>query len=280
MAGNSTCRVFRFGPFEADEATAQLRKHGVRLKLHGQPFQVLLSLLEKSGDLVTREELRQLLWREQTFVDFDHGLNTAVNKLRQALGDSAGQPQYVQTIPGKGYRFLAAVSSNEPVPPLVQIDEAMPVSGTASVLALPEDLPTAPRKITKTLLLAVQAAYLAFYLGALANLQEIRDIFVDARLLSPEVLMLIVVTTAAAMIPVRLFLATAVAFDYQQLPTKFARLFPVLLVLDILWALSPFLLIHHINAGLALGMAAALVYLPFAQRSLILMFTRTCKSAV
>lgn len=105
MAVKSPCRVFRFGPFEADEATGQLRKHGVRVKLHGQPFQILLSLLERPGDLVSREELRQLLWREQTFVDFDHGLNTAVNKLRQALGDSAGKPQYVETIPGKGTGF-------------------------------------------------------------------------------------------------------------------------------------------------------------------------------
>lgn len=86
--------------------------------------------------------------------------------------------------------------------------------------------------------------------------------------------MAVLVATAAAMIPVRLFLATAVVFDYQKLATKFARLFPVLLALDVLWALSPFLLIHHINAGLALGMAAALVYLPFAQRSLVLMYGR------
>jgi cholera toxin transcriptional activator len=266
MAVKSTCRVFRFGPFEADEATGQLRNHGVRIKLHGQPFQILLSLLERPGDLVTREELQQLLWRDQTFVDFDHGLNTAVNKLRQALGDSPGKPQYVETIPGKGYRFLAeVVLSGE--------SAALKGGGSQDWLAPQEDLPKAPRNITKTLLL-VQAAYLAFYLGALANLPEIREIFADARLLSPEVLMAVLVATAAALIPVRLFLATAVVFDYPKLAAKFTRLFPVLFVLDVLWALSPFLLVHHINAGLALGMAAALVYLPFAQRSLVLMYGR------
>lgn len=266
MAVKSTSRVFRFGPFEADEATGQLRKHGVRIKLHGQPFQVLVCLLAKAGEVVTREELRQLLWREQTFVDFDHGLNTAMNKLRQGLGDSAGKPQYVETIPGKGYRFLAEVTSSEPTEPVR--------SSSGSVLPVPEDLPKAPRNITKALLLLVQATYLAFYLGALGNLPEIREIFVDARLLSPEILTAVLVTTAVAMIPVRLFVATAVVFDYQKLATKFTRLFPILFVLDILWALSPFLLIHHINAGLALGMAAALVYLPFAQRSLVLMYGR------
>src|SRR5579885_2407745 len=266
MAVKSTLRVFRFGPFEADEATWPLRKHGVRIKLHGQPFQVLLCLLAKPGEMVTREELQQLLWRDQTFVDFDHGLNTAVNKLRQAWGDSAGKPQYVETIPGKGYRFLAEVSSSEPAAPTP--------SGARSVLTVAEDLPKPPRNITKALLLLVQAMYLAFYLGALGNLTEIREIFADIRLFSPELLMAVLVATAAAMIPVRLFLVAAVVFDYQRLATKFTRLFPILFVLDVLWALSPFLLIHHINAGLALGMAAALVYLPFAQRSLVLMYTR------
>jgi DNA-binding winged helix-turn-helix (wHTH) protein len=267
MAVKSTGRVFRFGPFEADEATGQLRKHGVRIKLHGQPFQVLVCLLAKPGEVVTREELQQLLWRDQTFVDFDHGLNTAMNKLRQALGDSAGKPQYVETIPGKGYRFLAtAVSSEE--------SAASKGGGSQEWLAPEEDLPQAPRQITKALLLLVQATYLAFYLGALGNLTEIREIFADTGMFSPELLMAVLVATAAAMIPVRLFLATAVAFDYHKLAAKFTKLFPALFVLDILWALSPFLLIHHINAGLALGMAAALVYLPFAQRSLVLMYGR------
>ncbi len=114
--------------------------------------------------------------------------------------------------------------------------------------------------------------YLAFYLSALANLQEIYELFADGRLLPPDVLMISLVVSAAAMIPVRLFLATAIAFDYERLWPKFSRLFPLLLVLDMLWALSPLLLIHHINVGLALGLIAALVYMPFAQRSLVLMY--------
>jgi hypothetical protein len=118
--------------------------------------------------------------------------------------------------------------------------------------------------------------YLAFYLGALGNIPEIHDIFADARLSSPRMLMTLLVTTAVALIPVRLFLFTAVAFDFRQLPTKFGRLFPVLLSTDLLWALSPFLLIHHLSLGLALGMTAALVYMPLAQRSLVLMYARDC----
>jgi cholera toxin transcriptional activator len=87
-------------------------------------------------------------------------------------------------------------------------------------------------------------------------------------------LMSLLVTTAAVLIPVRLFIMLAVALDYQNLREKFSRLFPVLFIFDLLWAVSPFLLIHHINAGLALGLSAPLVYMPFAQRSLVLMYSR------
>jgi cholera toxin transcriptional activator len=114
--------------------------------------------------------------------------------------------------------------------------------------------------------------YLGFYLGALANLNEIHAIFLEASLSDPVAILFILVITAAALIPIRLFVLVAVALDFQNLPSKFSRLFPILLVLDILWALSPFLLIHHISAGLALGLTAPLVYLPFAQRSLVLMY--------
>lgn len=287
MEAKSTSRVFRFGPFEVDEAAGELRKHGLRIKLHSQPFQLLLMLVEKPSEPVTREELRQRLWGEDTFVDFDHGLNTAVNKLRQALGDSASQPQHIETIPGKGYRFIAPVTCHEPASELRQHPAAAFSFQTATdpagesllipantLLTTPHELPRIPRNRARGLLLLVQAMYLAFYLGALANLAEIYDIFSDVRLLSPQILLALLVTTAAAMIPVRLFMATAVAFDYQQLPAKFFRLFPALLVLDIVWALSPLLLIHHLSMGLCLAMTAALVYVPFVQRSLILMYAR------
>jgi cholera toxin transcriptional activator len=89
MTREITDRVFRFGVFEVNEATGELRKQGIRIKMHSQPFQILVMLLERPSELVTREEMRQRLWGEDTFVDFDHGLNTAVSKLREALGDLA-----------------------------------------------------------------------------------------------------------------------------------------------------------------------------------------------
>ena len=293
-----TDRVFRFGAFEVNEATEELRKQGIRIKLHSQPFQILVMLLERPSELVTREEMRQRLWGEDTFVDFDHGLNTAVNKLREALGDLASQPRHVETVSGKGYRFiapvtLAAPASKASVEPVAVVRDAVASianSGPASpvaplddglerfrgtLLAAPHELPHAPRMLVRTLLLLIQVMYLAFYLGALGNLPEIFDIFSDARLLSPSTLTALLVTTAVVMIPVRLYFFAAVAFDFQQLPTKFRRLFPVLLSMDLLWALSPFLLVHHVSLGLALGMTAALVYMPFAQRSLVLMYARS-----
>src|SRR6478752_2057621 len=98
-----------FGVFEVDLRTGELRKRGLRVRLQQQPFQVLAMLLERRGDLVTREELQQALWPANTFVDFDHGLNKAINKIREALGDSAEAPRFIETVARRGYRFLADV---------------------------------------------------------------------------------------------------------------------------------------------------------------------------
>ena len=113
---------YKFGEFEADLRAAELRRRGLRLKMQMQPFQVLIALLERPHDVVTREELRQRLWPEDTFVDFDHGLNTAVAKLRETLGDSASTPKYVETIAKRGYRFLADVEKMEERAPVAQAE--------------------------------------------------------------------------------------------------------------------------------------------------------------
>ena len=99
-----------FGPFEADLSSQELRKHGVRLRLPRQSFQILKMLLERPGDLVSREELRLALWHSETFVDFEHGLNAAINRLREALGDSADEPKFIETLPRRGYRFIGPVN--------------------------------------------------------------------------------------------------------------------------------------------------------------------------
>src|SRR5205823_4230566 len=99
----------RFGVFEVDLRTGELTKRGLRIRLQEQPFQVLAMLLEKHGELVTREESREKIWG-RTVVTFDHGLNKAINKIREALGDSAENPRFVETVARRGYRFLADVT--------------------------------------------------------------------------------------------------------------------------------------------------------------------------
>src|SRR5579864_2282095 len=103
---SSTHRTFRFGPFELSEREGELRRNGVRIKLQEQPFRVLVELLANAGRIVTREDLQQKIWPADIFVDFDVGLNTAVRKIRQALGDDADHPRYIETTAKRGYRFL------------------------------------------------------------------------------------------------------------------------------------------------------------------------------
>ena len=116
---------FRFGQFEVDSRTGELRKQGLRLKLRGRPVDILLTLLARPGELVTRDELRAKLWPADTFVDFDHGLHSAVNRLRETLGDSADNPRFIETLPRKGYRFIAPVAAitrtSSPAPPATSV---------------------------------------------------------------------------------------------------------------------------------------------------------------
>lgn len=141
MMENGSNRV-RFGPFVVDLRTHELWKEGIRLRLSGQPFQVLEVLLETPGELVTRDDLRSRIWQDDTFVDFSHGLNAAVNKLREALSDSAQEPRYIETLPRRGYRFIAKVQSvaSEPVPrPAASPQPSQPPAPVVS--RLPDPVP-------------------------------------------------------------------------------------------------------------------------------------------
>ena len=119
-ASPSKLECIRFGVFELDLRSRELRKQGVRVKLQEQPFQVLQVLLERPGEVVTREELRQRIWSSDTFVDFEGGMYNAVKKLREALGDTADTPRFIETLPRRGYRFIGAVSGNADAAPTGQ----------------------------------------------------------------------------------------------------------------------------------------------------------------
>jgi len=114
---NARPRLLRFSVFEVDLRTGELRKQGLKVKLHGQPFQVLAMLLECPGELVTREEIRDKLWPGDTFIDFEHSVNTSIKRLREALGDDPAAPRFIETLPKHGYRFIAPVEEHHPLAP-------------------------------------------------------------------------------------------------------------------------------------------------------------------
>jgi len=281
-------RLYRFGTFEADAATGELRRQGIRIKLNAQPFQVLLLLLERPGELLTREEISRELWPDGTFVDYEHGVNSAVNRIREALGDKASNPRFVVTLARRGYRFVAPVeridlsedslaAASESAEPVVEEQAAQqaeqssePISSPhGRILATPQELPKAPYRVVQTLFVLLQLMYLGFYVGALANLAEIEELFSPLPKATQALTLMIV--TAAILIPVRAFVLCAALFHAPGARKNFLKMWPLLLALDELWALAPFLLLHHMNYGLALACATLLVYSPFAQRSLVLM---------
>jgi cholera toxin transcriptional activator len=276
--------TFRFGVYEADTSTGELRKSGMRLRVQEQPFQVLLFLLARPGEVVTRDELRQELWPADTFVDFDHSLNTVINKLREALSDSASNPRFIETLARRGYRFLVSVEFIEKqlaIATVATAAQAEPAANNAfphprssvSLLTRPEDVPAIPRPYVRLLFFLIQIMYLSFYIAALARLTRVQELL-ERTLGYPAWAMTLLLLSALIGLPIRLYLGSAAAFDLAGLTRKFHRLFAVTFPLDELWALSPFLVAPQIGVGLALAATAALIYVPFAQRTLLLMGDR------
>lgn len=284
-------RIVRFGVFELDHSAGELRKSGVKLRLQEQPFQLLAMLLDRPGEVITRDELRQKLWPSDTFVDFDHSLNTAVNKVREALGDSASSPRYVETLARRGYRFIAPVQKDAQsdlqnnAQNYVQNNAApgvrLPATGVTPSSTSPEPVPALhpelevpiPRRgVTRGLFALIQVMYLCFYLAALFRLhavQSVADSFLP--MWGATALAGAVMVTAGVGIPLRCYLLSAAGFDYQRLGEKFRLMFPFILALDELWAVAPFLLTQKIGLGAAFAASAALLYLPFSERTLIRM---------
>lgn len=263
--------VVRFADFEADLRTAELRRDGRLLKVQGKPFQVLSALLVRHGELVTREELRQSLWPADTFVDFEHGLNTAINKIREALRDSASNPRFIETLPRRGYRFIGTVSSNS----VSAISSSRHQSAQRDADPSPQtsdELPKAPRAAARGLLLLIEFAYLVSYITALHYLLWIRMLAkfsfgpVQALTVTSGIIL-----WCAMGLPVRFYLLFALAFDYHLLGEKFRRLFPFLLVIDEFWSGMTLFLIPTIGLGFGFALFVAAIYSPFAQRTLVRM---------
>ncbi len=230
-------RVARFGVFELDFRTGELRKQGLKIKLQDQPFEVLAMLLRRPREVITREELQKKLWPADTFVDFAAGLNKAINRIREALGDSADNPRFIETLPRRGYRFIMHVTWD----------------GDRS------------RRLARGIFLFVQLSYVIMYGITFYYLPQVRRLYLTHAIpFSPFLVALWMLCGAA----VRIYLFSAVAFDFPGTGSLFGRLFPAILVLDAVWATSPLLLFRKMGELALLGVAG-LAFLPFAQRTLV-----------
>lgn len=172
-AESQTARIIRFDVFEVDLPAGQLRKHGFRVRLQEQPFAVLVLMLKRPGEAITREEFRHNLWPSDTFVDFDHGLNNAINRLREALNDSADSPRFIETLPRRGYRFIARVENGT-------------VPGSASVQANLTPAPTAEPWIKRRIVVASGVAAIL----AIATFVAWRVLFARPVLADTDVILL------------------------------------------------------------------------------------------
>jgi len=263
--------IVRFAEFEADLRTGELRRDGRLLRVQGKPFQVLIALLVHPGELVTREELRQSLWPADTFVDFEHGLNTAINKVREVLRDSASNPRFIETLPRRGYRFIGTVSSNS-VPATSSSRHENALRDADPLAQTSDELPKAPRAAARGLLLLIEFAYLVSYIAALHYLLWVRMLAkfsfgpVQALTVTSGIIL-----WCAMGLPVRFYLLFALAFDYHLLGEKFRRLFPFLLVIDEFWSGMTLFLVPSLGLGFGFALFVAAIYSPFAQRTLVRM---------
>ncbi|MBZ5515822.1 MAG: winged helix-turn-helix domain-containing protein [Acidobacteriia bacterium] len=306
----------RFESFELNLQTRELRKDGRPIRLQDQPGKLLVLLACRAGELVTRAEIEKALWREDEFVEFEHAVNTAMRKVREALGDDLERPRFIETLPRKGYRFIAAVETSAATGTQSRsnMDASQPVQGLRSKIPVrsgsagqtPADdaaragealevapsqaatlagtTPAAaetefslPRSLARLLFLTVQGGYLAMYCAALYKAEAVEEVLARVLAGAAAIVAPLVLVVAMCGIAVRLYLLSSVGLNHPAAGEKFQRLFPALFILDTLWAVSPLLLVRKIGYGLALGAIAALAYLPFSQRTLVLSIYRRSK---
>jgi DNA-binding winged helix-turn-helix (wHTH) protein len=285
----------RFESFELDCITGELFKDGSRLKLQDQPARLLILLVSRAGMLVTRDEIQKSLWEDGEFVEFEHAINVAVKKIREALNEDPLKPRMLETLPRKGYRFIAPVeavtNSAGPDPAEADVPDFKPVIEPSSVDVREARLPpnqeiqkrielplsevdeetlerefALPARPARVLFLIVQGMYLTIYSLALVHMYDVASTLGMAGVGWLAAPLLI---GAAGSIPVRLYLIFTVGLGHPAAGIKYRRMLPYLMPWDWIWAVSPFLAIHTIGPEWALVISAVLVYPPMTQ--LILM---------
>jgi len=257
MAELQQDKKIRFEPFEFDLSTGELHKHGQPVRLQGQPARLLSLLASRPGELVSRAEIQKALWPDGRFVEFEHAINTAVKKIREALDDDSDSPKFIETLPKLGYRFTAPLQET---PATRKPDPETPADEEFSI--------PYPR-FSWSLFLLIQAAYLAMYCAALHYMSGLEAALARIGLVPVRITVPVVLVIAMCGIAVRLYLITAVGWRHPAAGRNFRLLFPFAFILDALWAVTPLLAIESLGTGPALACVAGMAYLPFAQRTLM-----------
>ncbi len=247
MAGAS---LYRFGEFELDAAAGRLRQGEREVELPPKAFQVLRYLIEHHERAVSKQELMENLWKD-TFVT-DDALVQVITALRRALGDDPEQPRYIRTRPRVGYQFVGSLES--------------------AIAPLPATVVPMRRRTARLFFLLIQGGYLTLYVVTLYHVREAAVILAEVLPALPAIgiiCLVAIVALALCGIAARLYLLPAVGFDHPRIGQQFERLFPWLFALDVIWALSPLLLVEKTGVLLSLALIPVLVYSPFTQRTLM-----------
>ena len=261
---------FRFASFELDCSTGELYKDGTRIKLQDQPGRLLILLVTRAGALVTREEIQEALWEDGQFVEFEHAINVAIKKIRDALGDDSEKPRFIETLPKKGYRFIADVEftgeaiadrASETMPEPEPVD-----SGNSKEFVLPLSVTR-----TRWLFLLSQAPYIVSYLivfyywNALESAIDRTFLWIPLEWGAATVRFLSLIGLA-----VRIYLIGLIAWGHNDAGARFRKLFPFLIILDALWAMTPLLVEKSIGSVVSKAGLVLMIWLIFGQRTLML----------
>jgi DNA-binding winged helix-turn-helix (wHTH) protein len=251
----------RFGDFEFECSTGDLQKDGHSIKLQGQPARLLSLLVSRPGEMVTRTDIQKALWPDGRFVEFEHAINTAVKKVREALQDNSENPRFIETLPKLGYRFTVPVSVVDRPTRIQPASDAKP--------NIDEDFSIPHPRMSRALFLLIQVGYIAMYCTTLFYVPELGGALTDVGLVPTSITFPGVLVIAMCGIALRIYLLTSVGWRHPAAGSNFGRLFPFVLAIDAIWAASPLLAMRTIGEGVALAAVAGLAYLPFAQRTLI-----------
>jgi DNA-binding winged helix-turn-helix (wHTH) protein len=233
------------------------------LRLQEQPSRLLILLVRRPGELVTRTEIQEALWGQDQFVEFEHAINTAIRKIREVLEDDSENPRLIETMPRKGYRFIGKIDTDTL--------EATP--SPVSPMTVPKPTRTEqfslPSKLARRLFLLIQGGYVAMYVAALYYMSGVERVLGNANPGAVSWTLPTTLVVAMCGIAVRIYLLSAVGWEHPAAGLRFRRLFPYLFVFDGVWACSPLLAFETIGPGVALAGVAGMAYLPFAQRTLM-----------